>query len=66
MTSRVALVKRLSGLNWAELGTCGATISLAITLAPQLVLSSCADACAASILTILSAIAQAQVKCDYE
>ena len=36
---------------------CGATILLAIALAPQLFLSGCADACAASTLAILSAIA---------
>ena len=45
---------------------CSATISLAIALVPQLFLNSCADACAASILAILSAIAQAQVKYVYE
>ena len=45
-----------------ELGTCAANISLAIALAPQLFLNGCADACAASILAILSAIAQAQFK----
>ena len=59
----------------AEVGTCAAIIaaqacsatsSLAITLAPQLFLNGCADACAASISAILSAIAQAQVKYDYE
>ena len=58
-----------------EVGTCaaiidgqawGATISLAIELAQQLFLSGCADACAESILAILSAIAQAQFKYDYE
>ena len=42
---------------WPEVGTCGAAISLAISLAPQLFLNGCADACAASILAILSAIA---------
>ena len=41
---------------------CGATSLLAIALEPQLFLNGCADACAASILAILSAIAQAQVK----
>ena len=41
---------------------CGATILLAIVLAPQLFLNGCSDACAASILAILSAIAQAQFK----
>ena len=41
---------------------CGATISLVIALAPQLFLNGCGDTCAASILAILSAIAQAQVK----
>ena len=51
---------------YPEVGTYGATISLAIALAPQLFLNGCADACAASILAILSAIAQAQVKYDYE
>ena len=50
----------------AEVGTCVATILLAIALVPQLFLNSCADACAASIFAILSAIAQAQVKYDYE
>ena len=40
--------------------------ALAIALAPQLFLNGCSDACAASILAILSAIAQAQVKYDYE
>ena len=49
----------------AEVGTCaamiaaqprGATILLAMVLAPQLFVSGCADACAASILAILSAI----------
>ena len=45
-----------------ELGTCAATILLAIALAPQLFLNGCADACTASILAILSAIAQAQFK----
>ena len=45
-----------------ELGTCAATISLAIALAPQLFLNGCADACTVSILAILSAIAQAQFK----
>ena len=58
-----------------EVGTCaaiiaeqasGATISLAIALAPQLFLNECADACATSILVILSANAQAQVKYGYE
>ena len=58
-----------------EVGTCaaiiatqawGATILLVIALAQQLFLSGCADACAASILAILSAIAQAQVKYDYK
>ena len=57
----------------AEVGTCaaiiaaqacGATILLVIALAPQLLLNACADACAASILAILSAIAQAQFKYD--
>ena len=46
----------------AEVGTRGATILLAIALAPQLFLNGCTDACTASILAILSAIAQAQVK----
>ena len=50
----------------AEVSYCGATISLAIALVPQLFLNGCIDACAASILAILSAIAQAQVKNDYE
>ena len=45
-----------------ELGTCAATISLAIARVPQLFLNGCADARAASILAILSAIAQAQFK----
>ena len=39
--------------NYAEVGTCGATILLAIALASQLFLNGCADACAASILAIL-------------
>ena len=43
---------------------CGATISLGIALAPQLFLNGSADACAASILAILSAIAQ--VKYNYK
>ena len=51
----------------AEVGTCaaiiaaqacGETILLAIVLAPQLFLNGCTDACAVSILAILSAIAQ--------
>ena len=59
----------------SEVGTCAAiiagqacraAISLAIALAAQLFLSSCADACAVIFLAFLSAIAQAQVKCDYE
>ena len=45
-----------------EVGTCAATILLAIALTPQLLLTCYADACAANILTILSAIAQAQFK----
>ena len=45
---------------------CGATISLAIVLAPQLFLNDCADACPASILANLSAIVQVQFKYDYE
>ena len=45
-----------------ERGTCAATILLAIALARQLYLNDCADACAASILAILSAIVQAQFK----
>ena len=45
---------------------CGATIVLAIALAPQLFLKGCADACSASILAILSAIAQAQFEYDWE
>ena len=45
---------------------CGATISLAIALAPQLFLDGCADGCTTSILAILSAITQAQVKYDYK
>ena len=44
------------------MGSCGATILLAIVFAQQLFLNGCADACAASILAILSAIAQAQFK----
>ena len=40
-----------------EVGSCGATVLLAIALAPQLFLNGCADACAASILAILSASA---------
>ena len=43
---------------------CGATILLAIALAPQLVSNGCADACAASVLAILNAIAQKQFKYD--
>ena len=39
---------------------CSATILLAIALAPQLLLNDYADACTASILAILSAIAQEQ------
>ena len=55
----------------AEVGTlrrnyCGATILLAIALAPQLFLNDCAHATAASISAILSAIAQAQLNYDYE
>ena len=50
----------------AEVGTCCATILLAIALAPELFLNGCADACAASILAILSAIAQAQLNYDKE
>ena len=41
---------------------CGAAILLAIALVPQLFLSGCADACAASILAILSTVVQAQFK----
>ena len=37
-----------------------------IAVLPQLFLNGCADACAASILAILSAIAQAQFKYDWE
>ena len=37
----------------SEVGTCGATISLAI--APQLFLNGCVDPCAASVLAVLSA-----------
>ena len=55
------LRKRLDKLQ-SEVGTCGATILLAISLALQLFLNDCADACAASILAILSAIALAQIK----
>ena len=43
--------------------TCAAIILIAIALAPQLFSTGCADACAESILAILSAIAQAQFKC---
>ena len=43
---------------------CGATIILAIARPPQLFLNGYADACAASILAILSAIAQAEFKYD--
>ena len=50
----------------AEVATCSATISLMIALAPQLFLNDCADTCAASILAILSAIVQAQIKYNYE
>ena len=54
-----------------EVGTCaariaeqayGVTILLVITFAAQLFLNNCADACTASILTILSAVGQAQLK----
>ena len=41
----------------AEVSYCGATISLAIALAQQLFLNGRSDACAASILAILSASA---------
>ena len=44
------------------MGTCAATILPAIALAPQLFLSGCADSCAASILSLLNAIARAQFK----
>ena len=40
-----------------EVSICGAIISLAIAFASQLFLIGCIDACAASILAILSAIA---------
>ena len=53
-------------LSRPEVGTCGSTILLVIVLALQLFLSGCADPCAASSLAILSAIAQAQFKYDYE
>ena len=52
------------GYGYAEVGTgaaiiaaqaCGAAISLAIALAPQLLFIGCADACATSILAILCA-----------
>ena len=43
---------------------CGAIILLATALAPQLILNDCADACAASNLAILIAIAQALSKYD--
>ena len=36
---------------------CGATILLAIALAPQVILNGCPDACTANILASLSAIA---------
>ena len=49
-----------------EVGTCAATISLTIALVLQLFLSGCAAACASSIFAIFSAIAQVQVKYDYE
>ena len=58
-------------MHYSEVGTCAAiieaqawsaTILLAIALAPQLFLNGCADACAASILAILNAIAQPQFK----
>ena len=41
---------------------CGPTILLAIALAPQSFLNGCADDCVASILAILNAITQAQLK----
>ena len=49
--------EQIHGCKGAEVGTCGATMSLAIALAPQLFLNGCADACAASIFAIVSAIA---------
>ena len=55
VTSRGGLLRRID---------CGATILLAIALASKLFLSGCADACAASILAILSAISQTQFKYD--
>ena len=51
-------------VTWTEVRTCGTTILLAIALVPQLFLNECADTCTASILAILSAIAQAQFKYD--
>ena len=49
---------------------CGASVLRSyftcVALAPQLFLNGCADACAASILAILSAIAQVQFNYDYE
>ena len=46
----------------SEVGSCAATILLAIALAPQLFLDGYAEAYTASILAILSAILQAQFK----
>ena len=43
-----------------------ATILLALAPAPQVFLNGCADACAASIFAILSAIVQALLKYDLE
>ena len=47
---------------WALAQACGATVLLAIALAPQLFLNGWDDVCAARILAILSAIVQAQFK----
>ena len=55
------LRKRLDNLQ-SKVDTCSVTILLAIALALQSFLNGCADACAASILAILSAIALAQFK----
>ena len=43
---------------------CAATILLVVGLATQLLLNSCADFCAESILAILRAIVQVQFKYD--
>ena len=57
-------VSEVTGSGHLRRNNCGATIVLAIALAPQLFLTGCADAFAASILAVLSAIVQAQFKYD--